>query len=270
MRGYISIVPKPRAVIDQIRTKIPTDIRTGLKGTPVETLYRGKVAQRVRAMAISTEEAVIPTEVGTITLNVSPYSGLLSHNEYPGYEPGLVERLGQVIDKESVVYDIGAGYGYNCNVALAAGALPSNLHLFEASPFRFPFLVENSPNCSINEAYVSNTDSNNSLEIDTYLFEKETPDIVTMDIEGGELECINGMTELLSGRDVELLIEMHPEKLGEAGHKRTIENIHSFDYRVDVRDHRDAASSWQFIGESHEIPFTSGTYLLRAVPSEQT
>jgi FkbM family methyltransferase len=54
------------------------------------------------------------------------------------------------------------------------------------------------------------------ISIDSFLKDKRLPDVIRMDVEGYEYEILIGMSDLLkSGRPLRLLIEFHPDIMGE-------------------------------------------------------
>lgn len=255
-------------MIEQIRRSLPRPIRSSIKRTPIGRLYRTELIQHARARMMTPETASISTEAGTVLLYVSPTSSL-TKTEYPGFEPGLVDRLVQAIDRETVYYDIGAGYGYNLQISLLAGALPDKIHLFETSSFRTRFLKKNAMGkMHVNKVFVSDSDGKSSTRIDTYTESAQSPDVVTIDIEGSEYRALCGMWDTIDDCKPELLIEVHPDKL-DVRHQKIMDELRARGYSLSARDHRQMDSNWISIEDQSDAPLSyktnSPTYLLRAV-----
>ncbi|MDO9547069.1 MAG: FkbM family methyltransferase [Pelolinea sp.] len=165
------------------------------------------------------------------------------------YETDLQAAAAKLIPSGSVVYDIGANIGYISLLSCALSGLTGKIFSFEALPANVERLKTNvaingldsritvihaavidadqpvtfltHPSGAMGKALGSaGRDEQYSgritvpgLAIDTFVYENKhpAPDLVKMDIEGGEGAALIGMQRLLTDKKPVLLIELHGE-----------------------------------------------------------
>ena len=156
----------------------------------------------------------------------------------------------KLIAPGSVVYDVGANIGYISLMCAGLAGTHGHVYAFEALPGNVERLQQNvtlnglSGRISVTHAAVTNQNqpvtfythrsgamgkvagsagrdetyldsiSVNGIALDTFAFgsEKRIPDLIKMDIEGGEGLALQGATVLLAEAKPALLIELHGEE----------------------------------------------------------
>ena len=197
------------------------------------------------------------TPVGPVELGVpADAGGLLARKTdvFGGYEPGLVHALTLMLDPTDTLYDAGAGYGYNAAVARAAGVPQANLHLFEADDDRRAVCADNHPAATVRGTVVGDgTGATSSL--DGYASDNPSPDVVTVDVEGAELDVVRGAVDLLADARPTLFVEVHPALLEHRGEDVTelYETLDRHDYRVLLGNHRTYPMEWTTDREDHPV-----------------
>ncbi|MEM7262507.1 MAG: hypothetical protein AAF488_10995 [Planctomycetota bacterium] len=164
-----------------------------------------------------------------------------------GHERGVCEWLAENLRPDDVLYDVGAHYGFF--PLLAATVQPTaRVHAFEPDPYPLPFLRRNearSPSTtpwSIIEKRVGREENKFTVTLDGYAARTIAPTIVKMDIEGAEVLATAGAQRLIESREVDFLIEIHPEQIEAMGSSidAMLEQFPA-DYRrkvlVDIRSH---------------------------------
>jgi hypothetical protein len=167
------------------------------------------------------------------------------------YEIELNHWIRELCGPGSRCLDIGAAWGYD---SLAMGRLgAAEVIAFEVEAEAAAMTRRNlaanpqlRANFTVEEAYVSDRTGDGEVAIDDYIRERGdfAPDFVKMDIEGAELNALQGMPDLLENGRPDLLIEIHGEQvetdcavlLREKGYDLTIVNPRRL-----LRDHRPIA-----------------------------
>lgn len=160
-------------------------------------------------------------------------------------EKESTEIFRSYLEEGMKVVDVGANIGYY--TLIEADSVGSEGKVMAIEPTRDSFL-KLQKNCSINnfenvkclnvaaglergQVQLKERPSPNLNKIvnfdgeDTTAVQQETldnivdfePDIVRMDVEGYELEIIQGMAEILSSEDLKLFLELHPNKMKDYG-----------------------------------------------------
>ncbi|MDB4444113.1 FkbM family methyltransferase [bacterium] len=142
------------------------------------------------------------------------------HDKDGYYERAFVSKLAELLNHESVFFDIGANYGLETFVA-ARHCNPKNIHSFEVNPSTYDIVQKSnyhfaSQKINVINAFIHCQDESGSLTIDKYVRgTKQAPTLIKMDIEGYELFAILGMEWVLDTYKPSLLIEFHPRLIRE-------------------------------------------------------
>jgi len=166
------------------------------------------------------------------------------------YEPDLVAAAQKLIQPGDVVYDVGANVGYISLVSAQLSGKSGKVFAFEALPVNVDRLLKNvlinalESRITITHAAVIDTvqpvtflthpsgamgkalgssgrdEQYNGritvpgLALDAFVYDENNPapDVIKIDIEGGEGSALAGMPRLLAEKSPILLIELHGEK----------------------------------------------------------
>jgi hypothetical protein len=205
------------------------------------------------------------TPAGKIEFEVSPEWGRLYEIGTGGvYEPLLLNALYEILSEDSVFFNIGSRWGIFSIFAEECGVNNRKIHNFEADERTFNLLKRNVSEDQIsNNFYVSDSDSGDSIKLDSYIKNHEKPTIIKIDIEGAEWKAIQGSRNLLKAHMPELFIEVHPKYIRDMGGSQ--DNLFSFlrdiGYELKIVNHR-SDSNWTSITDV-KIP-AEGDYLLHA------
>jgi FkbM family methyltransferase len=199
---------------------------------------------------------------------------------YNAYEPEVVALFASLLDKDSVVFDIGAWIG---NYTLLAATRAKQVIALETNPENISRINDN---LSLNEGFdkiitvlnigASNkktvaaldkresrimdrvldmpegkTDAEDVIRVDTLdniaaNLDIKHIDLVMMDIEAHEIYALEGMKELLSKKAVKhLIIEVHPKFLQEIGRTdaEVIQILENSGYKVD-KFHKESEAAY--------------------------
>jgi Methyltransferase FkbM domain len=135
-----------------------------------------------------------------------------------GHEPQVVKWFEKNLVASDVVYDIGAHMGYYAVLAtrLAPGV---EFHAFEANWFIAHYLKLNKQlhdtvgKWFIVEKFVGNENKKGFVTMDTYTQTNHPASIFFMDVDGEEINVLNGAKRMLDKADCTFLIEVHPVDL---------------------------------------------------------
>lgn len=213
------------------------------------------------------------TIVGDFSVSIPENAESWYNEEHDWYieehEPGLSSELSNVLDSGTVFYDIGSQYGYFIEFALRAGVEPSDIHAFEADPFRWEHLMSEYADTGVhtNGKRVSEETTSEKITIDFYASQRP-PDVIKIDVEGAEAAVVSGMKDTLSSKKPIIYIEMHPTKLSDFGN--SVEDVYNIlqdnEYEIEAANHRKEPPTWVPPGNESKVKSQrSGTYLLRAV-----
>lgn len=171
-------------------------------------------------------------------------SGLMHLKKGVDREPAFMKVLRRELQKDMVAVDLGANIGYASLIMADIVGPGGTVYAIEPSDRNFMFLNKNikannyeniiyptkmgiSNKKSVEQFYVSEKSNLHSMtptkhtrekvdiEVDTlsgFLAGKKTPNFVKMDIEGHEVEAVEGMVDVFKSASspVRILIEVHP------------------------------------------------------------
>lgn len=157
-----------------------------------------------------------------------------------GHEFGICKWLNDYMQPESVFFDVGACYGVFS--ALVANLFEdAEIHAFEPEIANFLFLKKNADDnqkksrWTINRKFVSDTVSNLSITLDDYCKNNILPDVLKMDIDGGEYKALVGAQKLIAKKKTHFLIEIHPQFLKNYGYNyQQVLDLFDEDYEIFV------------------------------------
>ena len=242
---------------------LPDSIVKMARDTPLERLYYNQVWGPDRWQTVS-----VKTEVGEFDLTVPQDMTIPGGGSYTEdvHEPILVNTLSEVVDEETVFYDIGSRYGYFIGIAKLGGVSPPRIHAFEQQEAAFDILNAHWGNQVeyLNHCYVGN--SPGQLRIDDYITNHDAPNVMKIDVEGAELSVLLSAVETISSHRPHIFVEIHPRLL--AKEDVLVDDIVALlkehDYQFCWADHRSDKFDWQQYIQS-ELP-TNTTYILYASP----
>ena len=152
------------------------------------------------------------------------------------YEPVVTRLIWDMLEKDSVFWDIGGGVGYYTLLAAKKIRDSRNIHVFEPSPINI-ILKHNlhsfGINAKLNTFYVCNITDLKKHKISGDYYAKKTlafPDVIKIDIEGWEIEALRGMDKTLRKKPL-LFIEVHPIHISSIFHEN---HEFIFDYLSDM------------------------------------
>ena len=129
------------------------------------------------------------------------------------YEVELNRHLRAIAMSGYRSFDIGGQYGYDALVlAKLTGAEVVSV---ECDPDLVDEIAENAranpslPTINAVGAFVSDTDEGNHVTIDTLARDRFVPDLIKLDIEGGEVAALRGATWVLETRRPAIMLEVH-------------------------------------------------------------
>lgn len=228
-----------------VRHALPDRVRRQLKGTFIDDVYRSKPVKSIRGRYASLQTVTYNTDGQEVQLAVpaDPVEGATDDQEY---EPFLVKELSKELDSESVLYNVGAGYGFYVRLGERLGVPPEQIHAFEGDHFRLPILQRNIPEAtSLHEEFVSDNSVEGQTTLDEYASSAVDPTTILIDVEGAELAVLKGATELFSRKRPVVYVEVHPNSMNSATPAEVIELGDSHGYDVSAANHRQAESEWQ-------------------------
>lgn len=227
----------------RVAQRTPSSVTSTLRGTPIESLYYWYYYQTV-----SKAQRRYETSCGSFSTTTPQYSW--SNTEKKGDhtgenpEPKITNELCEIIDSDTVFYDIGGRFGYYALLAHHCGS--QKVHSFDAYPLHYYFLKRNCGKYDIKtiKSRVGSNNSKNVVTIDTYSHKNSVPDIIKIDVEGAEWEVIQGMDKLLTNHSPKVYIEIHPDMIS-INVAEIISNLEKYDYDLSVTDHRSSDAKWE-------------------------
>jgi FkbM family methyltransferase len=153
------------------------------------------------------------------------------------YEREKIDRLLTCLNPKSVFYDIGANVGY---YSLVAARKCQSIFAFEPLPANFDYLrrhiaINQLQNCTPIEAAVADhegmvsfSEGNSTCEgairetgtllvhalrLDTFIEQARVPDVMKIDVEGGELDALRGAKRLLTEHHPVIFLATHSNEL---------------------------------------------------------
>ncbi len=163
-----------------------------------------------------------------------------------GHEPQVVKWYERNLKEDDVVFDVGANFGY-FGILTTLLKPTVRFHGFEGNWFVTYYQRLNrrhlgkEKNWKINEVMVGDHRGGGFIRIDDYVSNHEFPTIFQMDVDGEEINVLNGALELLKSGKTTFLVEVHPVDLANRG--KTVQQflglfdpaLYSFRYLPDLR-----------------------------------
>lgn len=140
------------------------------------------------------------------------------------YEPAVTRLLWDVLNENSVFWDIGGNVGYFTLLAAKKTRDSRNIHVFEPSPINAILkynLHSFGVNAKLNAFYVCNIVDLKNHKVSGDYYAKNSgvfPDVIKMDIEGWEVQALRGMDATLRKLPF-LFIEVHPIPISRIFHE---------------------------------------------------
>jgi len=249
-------------ILGKSRDIFPGWIKTYVIGTFVWQIYlwihSTKLYHLIRMMLTDMKTIDYQINDQEVKLSIPNSTRLLDNNGTPTqFEPGMTNILDDLVQDDTIYYDVGAHFGYHVATVIALGVPEDQIHTFESSRFRQNILTKNFKNINANRCLVGDHKSG-CTTIDSYCRNHTSPDIVKIDVEGQEISILTGMCEVLERHTPVLLIEVHPKYLSKYGgsEDELLNLISGHHYSVRCVNHRSSLNK------------TSGddTYLLIGMP----
>lgn len=162
------------------------------------------------------------------------------------YEPAMSQKFVNCLSEKDVFIDVGASYGYYSLLAAKIVKTPSNIHAFEpidwiATVFELNNRRYCNGNVTLSRLFVGNKNDSHSITLDQYCLDKGlTPNVIKMDIEGGEYMAIDGMKRILKEDRPIMLIELHERILRERYRldaQKVVDKIGTKEYQIKYNGH---------------------------------
>jgi 23S rRNA U2552 (ribose-2'-O)-methylase RlmE/FtsJ len=143
------------------------------------------------------------------------------------YEPVETEIIKKNINKGDHVIDLGASVGYYTLLLAKLVGKNGKVYSFESNPEKISILeknihLNNYQNIILIQKFVSNKSTTNSgiqsIALDDYFQQSNSINLIKMDIEGAEVQAIEGMKQLLeNNQNIKIITEFHTSELREEG-----------------------------------------------------
>lgn len=193
------------------------------------------------------------------------------YEEHRCHEPLTSRRFVEIVDEDTVVWDVGARIGYFTQLSAELGR-PSNVYTVEAMPAKCRIVQSVGNRKYEGELTAINStvggDAGESYQLDVLFKRHDLPDLVKLDIEGAELMALRSMTETLLNNP-RLVIEVHPDAIRSFGDSEADlrELLHEYYDDIEVSfDFREDDGQWRPIDECRDTleAGSRGTYQLYA------
>ncbi len=256
---------------------VPAPVRRSLRGTPAETAVRHLRKHRVALSTITPQ-----TPAGALRLR-APTDSILTElvEEHGVYEPALTAAIHGLVDESSVLYDVGARFGYYSALAVSSGVRPENVHCFEAEIGAHHVLSKNHRHDRVRteRVRVGAESGRGQVSVDDHAKRHASPTVVKIDTEGAERTVIRGMRESLATDEPTVFVEMHPhlgvsvssvfDLLRDHGYAVSVFTDHHLvdDVAGAVDDWDGIRDGWRPV-EDARLP-TDRTFLIRAAPESE-
>lgn len=178
-------------------------------------------------------------------------------------EPRHTDLIKDIVKPGDIVFDIGANIGYYALLESRLVGPNGKIYAIEPVPTNVELLknnikLNNFNNIEVFQLAISDKDGENQIylseksnwcsminnsektgsipvktaKLDTFVRGKKFPDLVRMDVEGYEIEIINGMDEMLSASNpLKVIIEMHCCMLNDLGFG-LIEKMEKYGFKI--------------------------------------
>ena len=155
------------------------------------------------------------------------------------YEPAVTRLIWDMLEEESVFWDIGGSVGYYTVLAARKIRDSRNIHVFEPGPINIILkynLHSFGINANLNSSYVNSiADLGKYISCDYYAEKSAVfPDVIKIDIEGWEIEALKGMNKTLREKPL-LFIEVHPihiSSIFHANHEFIFNHLSDMGYSI--------------------------------------
>jgi len=179
-----------------------------------------------RRLKIVIKNALGLRGVKEVELLAGPARGVRMILNFSGHTPmylGMYEWelhgfLRQVVPSARVVFDVGGYLGYDA--LLFAANSQGRIVTFEPDPDRVPLLEANRKlnpglrdRITIETTAVARTDGDRAMSLDTAATRFGVPDLIKIDIDGGELDALVGGQQTLREKRPHLIVETHSKQL---------------------------------------------------------
>ncbi len=178
------------------------------------------------------------------------------------YEIRQTQAFVAAVKPGDVVYDVGAHYGYYALLASALAGPSGKVLALEPSPSNLPYLrahveLNRCTNVTVVETAISNYDGTARFEnrtgsgrahlspkglvevpvtsLDALTQTQPLPDIMKIDVEGAEMEVLNGAKQLIARSKPAIFLSTHSDEL----YATSRDFLRSFDYRFEPLDTHD-------------------------------
>jgi precorrin-6B methylase 2 len=157
--------------------------------------------------------------------------------EFGVYESELSRAYRRLIARDALIYDIGANDGFT-TLIFAQLAPDGHVYAFEPKPHG---LVELERNLNANPALASRVTvapvavggASSSTSVDAFVAQNRPPAFVKIDVDGSELDVLEGMSETLQAHAPALIVEVHSREL----ERRCVTLLRDAGYSPQAKDH---------------------------------
>ena len=149
----------------------------------------------------------------------SPSTLERSIQRYGYYEPFMVDKIMNHVNSSDLVYDIGADIGYysvlfskvlKCKKVVSVEPNKKHSNFLEIN-------LANNDSCVHIKKYIGNRSAEELITIDDLVSStKIIPTVIKIDIEGSEVEALEGAKSLLISQKPKLFMEFHPKMIYES------------------------------------------------------
>lgn len=254
-------------MIRKIISWIPEALRRKIKRTPLGdlwNLYTHSIESRINYISAPLSyrlSSIVKTDLdiplGNLQFYVLERTGHYRNPEtwpstepYP--EPLTVNEFCNIFDNDTVLYNIGAGYGYYHAIGLMAGIPSEQIVNFEGDRVKCQILKKSDPEANVVNAYVSDHMNPRQglpdiINLDDWFSKSQPPPtIIKIDIDGTEFDALRGMEKLLMDHRPILYVELHPGRYDDI--EKELNQIYcqlsELDYNLHTANHRSARTDW--------------------------
>jgi transcriptional regulator of met regulon len=251
-------------LVRRLAALLPVSVRNYLWETRFVTPYKHLLKHTAELKTISVE-----TPMSSVEMLVLP-GGVIDREvaRQGTYEPLLVESFCEAVTPSTVVYDVGAQFGYFTTIARELGVPGERIHAFEPDVLHRHVLERNheSDGVHVSPKLVADIVDDSRTTLDRYAAQTSPPDVVKIDVEGGEFAVVRGMRETCTRHRPTIFCEMHPALLPAAVTPDDVYDLlEEYGYELSVASHRQEGERWHALSEASPPSRTS--YLVRATPT---